>query len=100
MLDGEISSSSPSSSPPGGRGVVASVLISVRPSNLSVITFRRSVSSTFAPGAALGGASGSASHPAPASEKDFQVWFLVEPVLCSCAIRLYNVATGQDVQLH
>ena len=96
----EISLASPLSSPPGGRGVVAAVLIYVRPSNLSVITSRRSVSFTFVPGAALWGASWSASHPAPASEKDLQVWFLVEPILCSCAICLYDVATGQDVQLH
>jgi len=55
---------------------------------------RRSESSAFAPRFTLLGASGSASHPAPASEKDLQVWFMVESVLCSCTIGLYNVATG------
>jgi len=95
MFDSAISSTSPSSS----RGVVAAVLIYVGPSHLSDIAFRRLVSSVFTPGPTLWGASGSALHPAPASENDLQVWFMVEPVLCSCTICLYNVATGQDVQL-
>ena len=96
----EVSSASASSSPPGGRGVVIAFLIYVGPSHLSVASFRGFVSSAFATGAALWGASGSAAHPAPASKKDLQVWFLEEPVLYPCTICLYDVAAGQDVQLH
>jgi len=94
MFDWSVPSTSPSSSPRGGRGVVAAVRIDVRPSHLSGIAFRSSMSSAFAPRPTACGASESGSHPAPASEKDLQVWFMVEPVLGSCAVCLDNMATG------
>jgi len=92
-FDWSVPSSSTSSTPRGGCGVVVGFRIDVRPSHLSGIAFRSSKSSAFASGPTVCGASESGSHPAPTSEKDLQVWFVVEPVLGSFTVCLNDLTT-------